>query len=509
MTYIEKLKEYKEGNRLEAKLAAGGLPDSIWATYSAFANTDGGVILLGVAENDDKSLSFAGLKKNPEDLLVDFWSTINNKNKVNVNILFDRNVQIAEANGKKIIVIEVPRAERSDKPVFLNEKPFAETYRRNGEGDFRCSEKLVKAMIRDGSDSTQDMLTLNKMSFNVFNFDSVQGFRNRMRHTRPGHVWEELEDIQFLHKLGAVGRGESDELHPTAAGLLMFGFEYEIMREYPDYFLDYQESYDATKTWTDRFCSSDGEWSGNVYDFFFKTYNKIILNPKIKIPFKMEGIYRVDDTHIHKAIREALVNCLSNADYYGERGLIVRNKSDELVFENPGGFRISLDEAKSGGTSAPRNSVILKMFNLLDIGERTGSGIPRITESWREEFSAVPEYMVQYNPDRAILTMQLPNEANGTVNEANGTVNEANGTVNEANGTVNEANGTVNEANGTVNTAQILQLLSENPNATYDDIVKNLGLKKRTVAREIKMLRDNGSIKRIGSDKTGYWEVIG
>lgn len=100
----------------------------------------------------------------------------------------------------------------------------------------------------------------------------------------------------------------------------MFGYEYEIMKEYPDYFLDYQEQFDAYNRWTDRIVSSSGDWSGNVYDFYFRVYNKLKQN--IKVPFKMEDGVRIEDTPIHKALREAIANCLINADYYGKREVL-------------------------------------------------------------------------------------------------------------------------------------------------------------------------------------------
>ena len=257
--------------------------------------------------------------------------------------------------------------------------------------------------MRDASVKTQDMLVLNEMDMTVFNKESVRSYRQRMRLSRPGHVWEALEDEDFLMKLGAVGIGSDGKKHPTSAGLLMFGNEYDIVREYNAYFLDYQEQYDADTRWTDRIISSSGDWSGNVYDFYFRVYNK--LTQDIKVPFKMEGGVRVDDTSVHQALREALANCLVNADYYGRQGLVVIKKRDAITMSNPGNFRIEIDTAKSGGVSDPRNGTMLKMFNLIDIGERAGSGIPNIFRVWHEQGWTAPVISENFDPDRIMLSL--------------------------------------------------------------------------------------------------------
>ena len=401
MIDFSKIEQYRENNRIEAKKALGGLPRSVWETYSAFANTYGGIILLGVEELADKSFRTVDLP-DPEKLIKEFWDIVNNPNKTSVNVLSAKDVFIQEVDGDRIVVINVPRAERSYKPVYVDGNPL-NTYRRNGEGDYRCTREEYQAMVRDASVKTQDMLVLDEMDVDVFNQESVRSYRQRMRLSRPGHVWEALEDEDFLLKLGAVGIGSDGKKHPTSAGLLMFGNEYEIVREFNTYFLDYQEQYDADTRWSDRIISSSGDWSGNVYDFYFRVYNKLIQD--IKVPFKMEGGVRVDDTSVHQALREALANCLVNADYYGRQGLVIIKKRDAITMANPGGFRIEIDAAKSGGVSDPRNGTMLKMFNLIDIGERAGSGIPNIFRVWRERGWAAPEITEQLEPERTVLTL--------------------------------------------------------------------------------------------------------
>ena len=404
MLDFSNIQKYRENNRIEAKKALGGLPRSIWETYSAFANTLGGVILLGVEEYADKSLHPVNLP-DPEGMVRDFWNAINNPSKASINILTDRNVQIVEIEGNRIIEITVPRAERGVKPVYIAGNPLTGSYRRNGEGDYRCTREEVQAMLRDAAAKTQDMIVLETMGLDVFDYDSLHRYRNRMKNHRPGHVWEELSDVDFLYKLGAVGRGENGQLHPTAAGLLMFGYEYVIVKEFPHYFLDYQERMDDATRWTDRIVSTSGEWSGNIFDFYFRVYQRIAQD--VKIPFRMENGERIDDTPVHGALREALANCLINADYYGTRGLVIIKSKDEITISNPGGFRIDINEARSGGVSDPRNGALIKMFNLINIGERAGSGIPNIYSVWHTQGWQEPTITESFAPERITLTLSV------------------------------------------------------------------------------------------------------
>ena len=152
MIDLTRLDEYREDNRLEAKLALGGLPHSIWETYSAFANTQGGLILLGVEEYADKSLHAVDLPA-PERLIEEFWQILNDSERVSANVLKKEDIAIHIVDWNRIIVITVPPAPEEKKPVYIGNDPFVGTYRRSGEGDYRCTREEVEAMLRRGSNT--------------------------------------------------------------------------------------------------------------------------------------------------------------------------------------------------------------------------------------------------------------------------------------------------------------------------------------------------------------------
>ncbi len=380
---ISQFDKYREDNRREVKKAKGGLPRSLWDTYSAFANCYGGIIILGVSENEDGSWNSTGLN-NESKLRKDFWDTINNVTKVSVNLLTDDNVKTYKIGNDTIMVITVPPASREQRPVYINDDIFKGTFRRNWEGDYHCTPSEVRAMLRDQTEQTMDMKVLEDWFIEDLNPETIQSYRNMHRNWKPGHVWGMLEDAEYLRNIGAAAFLKEDgKLHPTAAGMLMFGNEYNIVRVFPEYFLDYREMLDPTIRWTDRLQSSSGEWSGNIFDFYFRVYNKIVKD--IKIPFKLIGGERIDDTPVHKALREALANCLVNTDFYVPRGVVIKKDNDKLVLENPGYIRTGKFQMQRGGESDPRNKGLMKMFNLINIGERAGSGVPDVFRTWDEQ----------------------------------------------------------------------------------------------------------------------------
>ena len=146
MLDISQIAHYRENNRLEAKLATGGLPHSIWETYSAFANSYGGVILLGVEELPDHTLRAQGLL-DPQELIEEFTTLLSDPKVVSVNLLKEEDIQILTVDGKEIVAIFVPMAEQDQLPVYIGGDLVRGSYRRSGDGDYHCTQAELNAML--------------------------------------------------------------------------------------------------------------------------------------------------------------------------------------------------------------------------------------------------------------------------------------------------------------------------------------------------------------------------
>ena len=159
---LSKFDEYKEDNRREVKAAEGGLPQSLWDTYSSMANTYGGVIICGVRERQDGTWYTTGMK-DASKLKRNFWNQANDQKKVSINLLHESAVSTYEVGEDVILVIEVPMADRETKPVYINGDMFRGTFKRTAEGDYHCTaeEEQFGAGLPDRTTLTLPLI--NKM----------------------------------------------------------------------------------------------------------------------------------------------------------------------------------------------------------------------------------------------------------------------------------------------------------------------------------------------------------
>ncbi|GAB6284318.1 MAG: hypothetical protein STSR0009_05170 [Methanoregula sp.] len=151
--------------------------------------------------------------------------------------------------------------------------------------------------------------------------------------------------------------------------------------------------------------TTDGTWSGNLYDFFQIVIQKLYRD--LKVPFKLAGPSRIDDTPVHEAVREALTNTLVHADYSGTVPILIIKRPDMFSFRNPGTMRVPVDDAIRGGVSDCRNRNLQTMFDLIGYGERAGSGLPKIFQNWKEQPWRLPELKEKFNPEYTILVMRM------------------------------------------------------------------------------------------------------
>ena len=203
---------------------------------------------------------------------------------------------------------------------------------------------------------------------------------------------------------------------------------------------------------------------------------------------------------------------------------MVRKHRDRLVFENPGTIRIGKEKMLEGGLSDPRNSVIIKMFSMLHIGERAGSGMNRIISAWSAagyENPIIEEHIG--NIERTTLTLPLTQASNGTQEstQENGTTDTSNGKFAQKRGvqkvprkypenTQKNHSDYPQEINGVFLTRTAIAILNAiivEPSITREILSEQLKVSDSTIKKYLKQFKELDLIERIGPDKGGYWKV--
>jgi ATP-dependent DNA helicase RecG len=405
-------REQRETLNYEFKAATRVLPEDVWSTVSAFANTGGGWIILGVREDTRKKPVITGVE-NPDDQVQAFFNDLHNPSRINRRVCAEDDVRIASAGEHKLVVIRVPAVPRKQRPVYLGNHPYGHsgkgvsgTYVRRHTGDFRCSPAEVDQMIREATDNSADGEVLPNFRVDDLDVESVARYRQRFQNRDPASVLNDYDLPRFLSAIGAWRQDRtSGEDGLTVAGLLMLGTEGAIRDWRPAHSIDYRRVNSLTEPatslaerWEERLL-----WKGNLFEAYFALEKR--LTADLPVRFHLEGSTRAETGPIHLALREALANLLVHADYTETAASLVLRAAEGFRFRNPGSSRVPEAELMQGDHSDPRNPFLVDMFRRIGLVEQAGTGIPKILQAWRSEGLQLP--LIDPGTERYEFTLEL------------------------------------------------------------------------------------------------------
>ncbi|WP_159459248.1 RNA-binding domain-containing protein [Secundilactobacillus mixtipabuli] len=395
----------REGITLEYKTAEFSLPKAFWETYSAFANTDGGVIFLGIAEDKSKGQYNITGVSNPNDVIKTLWNELANKQIVNHNILHSDDVFRLKVFKKDIIEIRVPKASYDLRPIYYKNRD--NTYVRTDDGDRIATPEQFKYMVVDSQEQIDTEL-LNNYDMDDINEETVKEYKQLYAKNKNDPSVLTQDNYQFLIDKGVFrrDRSTSDKTYKlTAGGLLFFGKLNAIINRFPGFQVDYVKKKNVSSVdWIDRVSTGDMNFEDLNLFSFYQIVEKKIANG---IPDKYQqdenqtrGSYFSD---MKESVKEAVVNSLMHAYYDADFPVKITDYDDYFEFFNPGEMRVTKEEFLRGSVSRVRNSVIATLFRRVGIAEREAKGGRTIAETAINHHLKSPEITTKADSTKIVL----------------------------------------------------------------------------------------------------------
>ncbi|MDE5713461.1 MAG: putative DNA binding domain-containing protein [Muribaculaceae bacterium] len=504
-----------EWDDLEVKEASGGIPKSMWETVSAFSNTAGGWIILGVSETKVKSVStykITGIEK-AEKMEQDIISTLRSVSKFNVPIL--ATAQLLDFNGKSILAFHIPVS--ANKPVYFGNN-LNNTFVRIGSGDQRATDIEIDILMREKTFGMKSEMEVDGTGFKDLNTQSLQTYRQRIKDYNPDFRYNDLDDEQFCIKTGIINHGKL-----TFGGLLMLG-KGEVVQEYvPHFWIDYIEIPGTTYSDADCRYTYRMPEQENIWEYFKVLLQRLRLyvdNPFMAGP---DGFSPEDNSQLY-CLREGLVNLLAHADYFSPMHSTIRVFNDRIEFQNPGRFAVRISDNPGKVKSVPRNPNIIALFRFARQGENAGYGIDKIMR-WNK----LTGLEVDFESDitSSTVTYPLPLLKSGQINSSkSGQINidhfsqSIDMTRDDIVNSISKS-GQINASKSGQNTdipkgyksgdesrSKNVEAMRNNPEISRKDLSKLLGISPSAIQRHIEFLKDSRIIIRLGSDRKGLWRVL-
>lgn len=441
-----------EGYQAEWKKSIPSKAKDITEEVCAFANAAGGVVLIGVDDEDN----IIGAKF-PNDKRSTLQNSIN---EIDPSITVTMSEVVID--GKNIIVIDVPSGKR--KPYMYS----GAIYMRQGPN----TQKLTSAeQVRDFFQQS-DRIFFDELAVPGFNIetDLEEAFFKLFR-TESGFP-SSIENNQIIKNLKLL----DDENHFKAGSVLFFGkspeshFEKAVIRCVAFEGIDKRTIIDSK------------DFTGPLYYQYRSSMQW--LKGKLDVRYDIEGegggprkeIWEIPET----AFKEAIINALAHRDYYDKGARItVEVFKDRVEISNPGGLISGIKRSEFGTRSLSRNPLIFGLFERMDLVEQIGSGISRIRELMADADLPNPVFQLE---GMFTVILRRPVDFSQWINQWHDELSS--------------------------NRIKILEELYKNNTISKEELGEAVGLSKTAIDNNIKWLRNNDFLNRIGSDRGGKWQVL-
>ena len=464
--YLGETTEYDKKVALEERK-----PKSWLKSVSAFANGFGGALIFGVSDNDE----LVGLES-----VKHVSEVISEQIKQHLDPVPQTLLELHNEEGKDFIILKVVAGQET--PYYYVGDGSIIAFERIGNESVPVSSTTLRRLVLKGTGRTYDSLT------SVYRFADFAF--TKLRSVYKMNTGVDFADSDFL----SFGLVDENGMLTNAGALLADDSPIRHSR----LFCTRWNGLDKASGVMDAL--DDKEFSGSLISLLQNGEEFVINNSKKRWKKTNDGRIEMPE-YPERAVLECLVNALIHRDYT-ELGSEVHIDmfDDRLEIYSPGGMVDGSVVQKLDTANIPsrrRNPVIADIFSRMHYMERRGSGFKKIADAYHFAVNYVNEKEPKFYSTATSFFVTLYN-LNYKVKVNKGENVGVNVGLNV---------GLNVGVNLTKNEIIVIDIIKKDCNATAEQMAKGLKVTKRTIERILKKLKEKGFIKRVGSDKNGYWKV--
>ena len=481
-----------ESKNLEFKESLPVKSSKYMKTIVAFANGQGGKLIIGV-EDDTKKI--VGIDKNEAFKIMD---AIANAISDSCKPAIIPDIYMQTVNETTVIIVDIEAGRQ--RPYYLAAEGLQHGVYVRVAGTTRpADESMVKELLFEGNNRFFDKtvclgLRVSEADIEKLCFDMKQVALRNCRSDEERALVKDVTPKQLL-SWGILTEYEG-KLVPTNAYAILTGADILHCTFQCAVFKDNERV-----IFVDR-----REFIGAVQDIIEDVYQFVLRN--IHLGAVIEGLYRQDVYEIPPAaIRELIINAAVHRSYLDNGNIQVAIFDNRLEITSPGKLPLGQTiEKMREGYSKVRNEALAMAFSYMHLIERWGTGMLRIAKMIREASLGELEILggeteLRFNIYRKQATEQASEEKAG---QTVGQIPKAE----EKAGQTCKDGSLLTDRKISLEENTLLVYLKNKPQSNVRDVAQQLSLSKSSVSRLIQKLKEKNLIERVGSTRKGYWKVL-